>query len=68
MERTETRLLPLAEVLRRTTLGKTALYQRIQAGAFPRPVRLGGRRVAWVAGEVESWIAGRAAERDAVAS
>lgn len=61
MERTT--LLPLAEVLRRTTLGKTCLYQLMEAGAFPRPARLGLRRVAWVEAEVEAWLAERVAAR-----
>ena len=63
MERTT--LLPLAEVMCRTTLGKTRIYQLVSEGSFPRPVRLGARRVAWHDGEVEAWIAERLAEREA---
>jgi len=29
---------------------------------FPKPVRLGSRSVAWVAAEVDGWIAARIAE------
>jgi prophage regulatory protein len=36
-----------------------------RAGAFPKRVQLGQCRVAWLAGEVEEWIAERAARRHA---
>ena len=62
MERTT--LLLLAEVMRRTTLGKTRIYQLVGEGSFPSPARLGARRVAWDEREVEAWIAQRLAERE----
>lgn len=34
------------------------------AGKFPKPVRLGDNRIAWLAQEVRDWIAARAAERE----
>lgn len=36
-----------------------------KAGLFPKRVRLGQGRVAWVKSEIEEWIAARIAERDA---
>ncbi|HZP21552.1 MAG TPA: AlpA family phage regulatory protein [Bauldia sp.] len=39
-----------------------------RAGAFPKRVQLGQCRVAWLAEEVEGWIAERAARRLAVAT
>ena len=56
-------LLRLKEVIQRCGLGKTAIYTRIRAGEFPKPVDLGGV-VAWVESEVEDWIQARIAERD----
>jgi prophage regulatory protein len=35
------------------------------AGSFPKRVRLGACRVAWVADEVQGWIDERVATRDA---
>lgn len=64
---THPRLLRLQEVIQRCGLGKTAIYTRIRAGAFPRPVDLGGV-VAWVESEVEDWIQARIAERDSKAA
>ena len=42
------------------------LHRLIQAGKFPRPVKLGENRNAWIADEVHAWIDARIRERDAV--
>ena len=43
------------------------LYRLIKAGKFPRPIKLGsGGRNAWLASELDSWIAARIGERDAI--
>ncbi|QIG67393.1 transcriptional regulator protein [Rhizobium phage RHph_TM3_3_9] len=46
--------------------GKTSLYRLINAGEFPRPVRLGENRVAWLESEIDSWIANHVSARDRV--
>ncbi len=51
------RLLRLPEVLHRVGLAKPTLYQKIAAGEFPRPVRIGPRAVAWPASVIDRWIA-----------
>ena len=38
-----------------------------KAGKFPKRVRLGQARVAWVEAEIDEWINERIAERDALA-
>ncbi len=58
------RLLGRREVERVTSLSKAELYRRVREGAFPRQVRLGGRRVAWLEREVRDWMEARVAERD----
>ena len=58
------RLLGRREVERVTSLSKAELYRRVREGEFPRQVRLGGRRVAWIEREVREWMAARVAERD----
>jgi prophage regulatory protein len=35
-------------------------------GVFPRRVRLGANRVAWLLCEIEEWVEARVAERDTV--
>jgi len=56
------RLVRLPEVIHRVGLGKTAIYSRIRAGEFPRPVDLGGV-VAWVESEIDAWIEAKIANR-----
>lgn len=43
------------------------IYRMVAAGKFPKPVTIGEARIAWLDEEVEAWIDGRIAERDAVA-
>jgi len=57
------RLIPLREVLARTSVSKTRLYQLLKQGQFPRQLRVSPGRVAWVSSEVERWIEERIAER-----
>lgn len=45
--------LRLPQVMERTGLCRSAVYAM---EGFPKPVKLGGRAVAWVASEVDSWI------------
>lgn len=43
----------------------STIYKLIAKGAFPRPVRLGDKAVAWLESEVDAWIASRVAARNA---
>ncbi len=59
------RFISLRDVLTRTSLSKTHTYRLINAGTFPRPVPLGPRRVAFIEREVNDWLSGRLAAREA---
>jgi len=59
------KLMRLPEVTATAGLGRSAIYERIAEGTFPKPVSLGGRAVAWVSDEIENWIMARIEERDA---
>ena len=50
------RLLRIPEVSARVGLKKTVIYERIKAGTFPKPIKLGSAS-AWPEHEVENWIA-----------
>ncbi len=39
-----------------TSLSRTMLHQRAQAGQFPTPVALGARWIAFGLNEIEAWI------------
>lgn len=48
--------LRLTEVKARTGLSRSTIYLRIAEGTFPKPVRIGGRAVAWLSTEISEWI------------
>ena len=54
----ELRILRFPDVVKKTGLSKSAIYQRIRACEFPKPVALGPRAVGFVAHEVDGFIAG----------
>lgn len=57
--------LPRREVERRVGLSRTAIYERMARGAFPRPVRdLDTGSVWWVESEVIAWQLARIRHRD----
>ena len=50
------RLIRLKEVVERTSLSKTSIYELMKSGEFPRQVHLGSQSVAWVEDEVDQFI------------
>ncbi|NLV87685.1 MAG: AlpA family transcriptional regulator [Clostridiales bacterium] len=50
------RLIRLPEVKSRTGLSSSDLYRRVDAGTFPRQIKLGVKAVAWIETEVQEWI------------
>jgi prophage regulatory protein len=57
-------LLPLNAVRARVPYSKVHIYRLIRANSFPKPVRVGANRVAWIESEIEEWINKRIKERD----
>lgn len=53
------RLLRLPEVQRLTGLGRSAVYEQMQRGAFPRSVKAGPRAATWSEIAVQAWITDR---------
>jgi prophage regulatory protein len=51
-------------VVRKVCLSKSEMYHRIKAGAFPRPVALGPRKVVFLESEIEAWMQARIKEGD----
>ena len=51
-------------VIEITGLSKSSIYDRMNAGQFPKSVPLGGRSVAWVESEVIEWVEAQIAHRD----
>ena len=57
------RLIRRPEVEAMTGLPKSTLYDYLQAGTFPAPVKLGQRNVAWSLASVQGWIDSRVSAR-----
>ena len=58
------RILRLDGVMAKTQISRSTIYDSIQKGTFPRPVKLGARAVGWLENEIESWLAVRVENRD----
>ena len=52
----EYRIIRRTEVLFMTGLATSTIYAKMQAGEFPRPIKLGRRAVGWKSQDVELWI------------
>jgi prophage regulatory protein len=50
------RLLRLPEVMSRVGLRRSAIYQRMSEGRFPRCRTLGPKCSVWVEAEINAWI------------
>ncbi|WP_323897580.1 helix-turn-helix transcriptional regulator [Aeromonas allosaccharophila] len=61
----ELRYIRMKETCHKTGLSKSSIYDLMNAGAFPKTIKLGGRSVAFVEAEVNAWMAERlTASRD----
>lgn len=62
------RLIRRSEVIQRVGLCKASIYNRMNAGLFPRPVSIGGRSVAWLESDIDTWITERLVEAGRIAA
>jgi prophage regulatory protein len=58
-EQSQLTLVRLDEVIRRTGLGRSAIYAKIKEGKFPGPIKLGERASGWISSELTEWINAR---------
>jgi len=57
------RLLRLPAVIEKCGIRQTQIYRQMETGAFPAPIRVGQRQVAWSEQELDEWIAAKIAAR-----
>lgn len=57
-------LLSMKQASAMTTLSVSSIKRMMAAGTFPKPVRLGESRIAFVDSEIHAWVRARIAERD----
>lgn len=50
------RLIRLPEVISRVGLKRSAIYQRMSEGRFPKSRSLGGKCTVWVEAEIDAWV------------
>ena len=55
-------LLRLPGVMNTTGLNESAIYRKVAAGTFPKPIKLSERSTGWIASEVNQWVDDRIAE------
>ncbi len=49
-------LLRLPDVIARIGFSRAWIYAAVADGRFPKPLKVGGRAVAWRASDVAAWI------------
>lgn len=47
------------QVIARTGLKRSAIYEQMAAGTFPKCIKLGPRAVGWIESEIDDWIQSR---------
>jgi len=50
------RFLRLADVMARTGLSRSSIYQNINEGKFPQNINIGTRSVGWLESEIDTWM------------
>jgi prophage regulatory protein len=58
-------ILRLPAVMEAVGLKRSRIYDLINAGDFPRPLRIGTRAVGWRASSIQEWIETRALASEA---
>ena len=53
---TPDRILRLKTVLAQTGLCRSTLYRKVDAGTFPRQIRIAERCVGWRESQVNAWV------------
>lgn len=62
--RREYRILRRRQVVERTGICLSSIYNFIAAGTFPKPINLGLRSVGWLENEIDEWVLSRVEKRD----
>jgi len=60
------RLIPMSRLSAEKGIdySRVHLYRLMKAGQFPKPIHLGGNRIAFLESEIDSWIRAKIEQRD----
>ncbi|EPN4953488.1 AlpA family transcriptional regulator [Vibrio fluvialis] len=50
------KFLKLQQVIEKTSLCRSSIYNLINAGQFPKSVTVMGKRKAWLESDIEDWM------------
>ena len=50
------KFISIDEVLEKTTFGRSSLYAKVSKGLFPKPVKVGSRKIAWPQYEIDQMM------------
>lgn len=56
------RILRLPDVISTLNTSRSFIYDEINAGRFPKPIKLGRRASGWRLSDIENWIKRKAEE------
>ena len=56
------RIVRLPEVMLRTGLSRSSIYNFLLAGNFPSRIKLGARSIGFLEADINDWISGKIAE------
>lgn len=59
-------ILRRKDVERKVGLSRSQIYALQKLGQFPKSIPLSSRAVGWLSGEIEAWLAERAASRASI--
>jgi prophage regulatory protein len=57
-------LLQKCDVLERLSISQTTLYAMMRTGEFPKPVKIGRRRVFWLQRDIDQYLNDQIDKRD----
>lgn len=60
------KILRLPQVIERTSLRRSTIYEMMGNGSFPRPLKLSRRSNGWIESEISDWVEARIAKREAL--
>lgn len=60
------KILKLPEVMNKTGLSRSTIYDLMAKRLFPKSVKLGERAVGWLEAEVDGWIESKIMQRSAI--
>jgi len=55
-DKLEFRILRMKDVMKVTGLSRSAIYQKVSIGLFPKQIKLGERATGWLSDEVTGWL------------